>query len=143
MGAVGAHRAEAGRLPRAAAVVGGAATVRVLPGRRRAAAAATGGVAVAHRRGAARGPVVHAVAVPRRAALRLRRELVSEEPLTWLDLGEDVLAFDRGPALRCVVDISGRPVPLGGLGRTLLTSEDVGGELPPDTAARLAPAGPG
>jgi alpha-glucosidase len=78
-----------------------------------------------------------------RAALRLRRELVSEEPLTWLDMGEDVLAFDRGPALRCVVDLSGGPVPLGGLGRTLLTSEDVGGELPPDTAAWLAPAGPG
>ncbi|SDC81841.1 alpha-glucosidase [Geodermatophilus telluris] len=74
-----------------------------------------------------------------RSALRLRRELLAEEPLSWLDLGDDVLAFDRGRALRCVVNLSARPVPLGGLGRPLLTSEDVGADLPPDTAAWLAP----
>ncbi|MGY1700926.1 glycoside hydrolase family 13 protein [Geodermatophilus sp. SYSU D00766] len=74
-----------------------------------------------------------------RDALRLRRELLGEEPLTWLDLGEDVLAFDRGPALRCVVNLSARPVPLAGLGRVLLASEGAAGDLPPDTAAWLAP----
>ncbi|MGY1831885.1 alpha-amylase family glycosyl hydrolase [Geodermatophilus sp. SYSU D01180] len=75
-----------------------------------------------------------------RAALRLRRELLAEEPLTWLDLGAGVLAFDRGPALRCVVNLSARPVPLAGLGRVLLTSAAAGDDLPPDTAAWLAPA---
>jgi alpha-glucosidase len=74
-----------------------------------------------------------------RAALRLRRERVAEEPLRWLDLGADVLAFDRGAGLRCVVNLSARPVPLGGLGELLLTSEDVGAGLPPDTAAWLSP----
>ncbi|MGY1787705.1 glycoside hydrolase family 13 protein [Geodermatophilus sp. SYSU D00698] len=74
-----------------------------------------------------------------RAALRLRRELLAEEPLTWLDLGADVLAFDRGPALRCVVNLSAEPVPLPGLGRVLLTSAGAGGDLPPDTAAWLTP----
>ena len=74
-----------------------------------------------------------------RAALRLRRERVAEEPLRWLDLGADVLAFDRGAGFRCVVNLSARPVPLGGLGELLLTSEDVGAGLPPDTAAWLSP----
>ncbi|MEX5721049.1 glycoside hydrolase family 13 protein [Geodermatophilus maliterrae] len=75
-----------------------------------------------------------------RAALRLRRDLLGDTDarLAWRDLGEDVLAFDRGPAFRCVVNLSGRPVPLSGLGRPLLTSEQVGAELPPDTAAWLA-----
>ncbi|GAB3323039.1 glycoside hydrolase family 13 protein [Geodermatophilus aquaeductus] len=75
-----------------------------------------------------------------RAALRLRRELPVEEPLTWLDLGADVLAFDRGPALRCVVNLSARPVPLAGLGRVLLGSGTPGEALAPDTAVWLAPA---
>ncbi|PWW23326.1 alpha-glucosidase [Geodermatophilus normandii] len=74
-----------------------------------------------------------------RAALRLRRQLLSEEPLSWLDLGGDVLAFDRGAALRCVVNLSARPVPLAGLGRPLLTSEAAGDALAPDAAAWLAP----
>ncbi|WP_245817697.1 glycoside hydrolase family 13 protein [Geodermatophilus saharensis] len=74
-----------------------------------------------------------------RDALRLRRQLLGEEPLTWLDLGEDVLAFDRGSALRCVVNLSARPVPLTGLGTVLLTSGGAAADLPPDTAAWLAP----
>ncbi|PRY48783.1 alpha-glucosidase [Geodermatophilus tzadiensis] len=73
-----------------------------------------------------------------RTALRLRRELLAEEPLTWLDLGDDVLAFARGPAFRCVVNLADRSLPLAGLGRPLLASEDVGADLPPDTAAWLA-----
>ncbi|WP_448640523.1 glycoside hydrolase family 13 protein [Geodermatophilus sp. URMC 63] len=71
-----------------------------------------------------------------RAALRLRRDLPDDDALRWLDLGADVLAFDRGP-WRCVVNLSRRPLPLTGLGRPVLTSEQVGAELPPDTAAWL------
>ncbi|SHG47989.1 glycoside hydrolase family 13 protein [Geodermatophilus nigrescens] len=74
-----------------------------------------------------------------RAALRLRRELLGEQPLSWLDLGDGVLAFSRGPAFRCVVNLSDRAIPLDGLGRVLLTSGDVSAGLPPDTAAWLAP----
>ncbi len=73
-----------------------------------------------------------------RAALRLRRERVTEEPLSWLDLGDGVLAFDRGSALRCVVDLAARPLPLPRLGRVLLTGGQGGGELAPDAAAWLA-----
>ncbi len=74
-----------------------------------------------------------------RAALRLRRERVAEEPLRWLALGDGVLAFDRGSALRCVVNLATRSLPLAGLGRVLLTSEGLDGEFQPDTAAWLAP----
>ncbi|MGX5654336.1 glycoside hydrolase family 13 protein [Geodermatophilus nigrescens] len=74
-----------------------------------------------------------------RAALRLRRELLGEQPLSWLDLGDGVLAFSRGPAFRCVVNLSDRAVPLDGLGRVLLTSGDASAGLPPDTAAWLVP----
>ncbi len=74
-----------------------------------------------------------------RAALRLRRDLPVDDALAWVDLGDSVLAFDRGTAFRCVVNLSARTVPLTGLGRVLLASEDAGGGLPPDTAAWLAP----
>ncbi|MGY1635935.1 glycoside hydrolase family 13 protein [Geodermatophilus sp. SYSU D00742] len=75
-----------------------------------------------------------------RSALRLRRSLpglLDDESLTWFDLGEDVLAFDRGEAFRCVVNLSDRPLPLAGLGRPVLVSEPVEAVLPPDTAAWL------
>jgi alpha-glucosidase len=75
-----------------------------------------------------------------RAALRLRRRLpglAGEEPPAWRDLGEDVLAFDRAPAFRCVVNLSARPLPLAGEGRLVLASEAVSDVLPPDTAAWL------
>ncbi|MCW2614865.1 MAG: Alpha-glucosidase/amylase family protein [Frankiales bacterium] len=75
-----------------------------------------------------------------RAALRLRRSTsaLHLEPLTWLDVGPGVLAFDRGAAFRCVVNLSSGPVPLPGHGRLLLASGPVlGTELPPDTAAWL------
>ena len=74
-----------------------------------------------------------------RDALRLRRELLGEQPLTWLDLGDGVLAFERGPGFGCVVNLSAGPVPLPA-GRLLLASGDVSAGLPPDTAAWLAPA---
>ncbi len=75
-----------------------------------------------------------------RDALRLRRDLpglADDAPLTWHDLGDDVLAFDRGSRFRCVVNLSARPVSLAGQGQPVLTSEPVGDELPPDTAAWL------
>jgi alpha-glucosidase len=78
-----------------------------------------------------------------RTALRLRRSLpgpADEAPLTWHDLADDVLAFDRGSRFRCIVNLSDRPVPLAGHGEPALTSEEVGEELPPDTAAWLRTA---
>ncbi|MGK5111625.1 glycoside hydrolase family 13 protein [Geodermatophilus sp. CPCC 205506] len=75
-----------------------------------------------------------------RDALRLRRSLhglADDAPLTWHEVGPDVVAFDRGPAFRCVVNMSARPLPLAGLGRPVLRSGDDGDALPPDTAAWL------
>jgi alpha-glucosidase len=75
-----------------------------------------------------------------RNALRLRRDLpglADEAPLTWRDLGDGVLAFDRGSRFRCVVNLSDRPVSLAGQGGPVLTSEAVAGGLPPDTAVWL------
>jgi alpha-glucosidase len=74
-----------------------------------------------------------------RAALRLRRALpaLHDTSLTWLEVGEDVLAFCRGPAFRCVVNFSGESVRLTGLGRVLLASGPCTDRLPPDTAAWL------
>ncbi|MGY1704996.1 glycoside hydrolase family 13 protein [Geodermatophilus sp. SYSU D00697] len=75
-----------------------------------------------------------------RAALRLRRGLpglTDDEALVWRELGDDVLAFDRGTAFRCVVNLSPRTLPLAGLGDPVLTSEAVGDDLPPDTAVWL------
>ena len=71
-----------------------------------------------------------------RAAIALRRELLGDdETITWLDLGADVIAFDR-PGLRCVVNF-GDPVPMPD-GEVLLASGPVGAELPGDTAVWLA-----
>ena len=56
---------------------------------------------------------------------------------------DDVLAFDRGPTFRCVVNLSARPVDLAGQGRVLLASGPCPGELPPDTAVWLSSPGEG
>jgi alpha-glucosidase len=75
-----------------------------------------------------------------RSALRLRRSLpglADDAPLTWCDLGDGVLAFDRGHHFRCVVNLSDRPVPLLGQGEPVLTSSPVAVDLPADTAAWL------
>jgi alpha-glucosidase len=75
-----------------------------------------------------------------RSALRLRRSLpglADDAPLTWCDLGDGVLAFDRGNHFRCVVNLSDRPVPLLGQGEPVLTSSPVAVDLPADTAAWL------
>jgi alpha-glucosidase len=78
-----------------------------------------------------------------RAALRLRRSLhaLRSEPLTWVDAGQQVLAFERGPAFRCVVNFSGPPLDLSGHGRLLLSSGPCEDHLPADTAAWFDRAG--
>jgi alpha-glucosidase len=85
-----------------------------------------------------------------RDALRLRRRLpgMHDAPLIWREAGPDVLAFDRGPGVRCVVNLSQRHIDLAGHGHLLLASlPGTGPTLAPDTAAWLAdpagPAGPG
>jgi alpha-glucosidase len=78
-----------------------------------------------------------------RAALGLRRSLADlhRAPLVWRPSADDVLDFDRGPAFRCVVNLSAAPVPLDG--RVLLASGPCTDLLPPDTAAWLSSPGPG
>lgn len=75
-----------------------------------------------------------------RSALRLRREQpgFAGESLRWLEAPEGVLAFERDPGLRCVVNLSAMPQPLPQGWGVLLTSDRVDdGRLPPDTAAWL------
>jgi alpha-glucosidase len=74
-----------------------------------------------------------------RSALHLRRRLrpLHEAPLDWCDAGDDVLAFDRGPTFRCVVNFSREPVALTGHAGVLVSSEPCTDRLPPDTAAWL------
>ncbi|MCV2491723.1 glycoside hydrolase family 13 protein [Geodermatophilus sp. YIM 151500] len=72
--------------------------------------------------------------------LRRRRAELHEAPLTWVDdlAGRPgVLAFDRGPAFRCLVNLSAEPLPLAGHGRVLLASGPGDGALAPDTAVWL------
>jgi len=78
-----------------------------------------------------------------RAALQLRRRLpeLAGAPLTWVDSGDDVLALDRGPAFRCVVNLSGEPLDVTAHGRVLVASGPCDGRLQPDTAAWFATGG--
>jgi alpha-glucosidase len=85
-----------------------------------------------------------------RDALRLRRELPAlggggGSSVTWLELGDDVLAFTRTPGFTCVVNTGSTPVPLPE-GELVLSSVPLGdpGEaaegtrtLPADAAAWL------
>ncbi|GAA4931267.1 glycoside hydrolase family 13 protein [Streptomyces coeruleoprunus] len=76
-----------------------------------------------------------------REALRLRRATRPEPALEWLPSPDGILSFRRGPALRCLVNLTPDPIPLPPSHTLLLTSgptpED---HLPPDTAAWLRPA---
>jgi alpha-glucosidase len=76
-----------------------------------------------------------------RAALRLRREQpgFGGETMRWLDAGaEGVLAFERGPELRCAVNLSGKPFALPRNWGVLLASDRLdGGKLPSDTTVWL------
>jgi alpha-glucosidase len=72
------------------------------------------------------------------SVLALHRQAVAHRPsgaFAWRHAPDGVLAFDRGD-LTCVVNLGAEPVPIGDV---LLASDDVAGELPPDTAAWLAP----
>lgn len=78
--------------------------------------------------------------------LRLYREVLARRraepslgdgPLTWVEQGDDVLAFARGDVL-CVVNLGTDPVPLPAHTDVLLTSDPLeAGLLPRDTAAWL------
>ena len=78
-----------------------------------------------------------------RDALHLRRrrpELGAGDAasVTWLELGDDVLAFRRGTGFVCVVNTGSAAVALPA-GEVLLASAPLAdGALPPDTAAWLA-----
>jgi alpha-glucosidase len=80
-----------------------------------------------------------------RRALRLRRDFRGGGSLEWLDAEEGELAFRRGDALECRVNLGDRPLPLPAGARTLLVSEGAvdaagTGTLEPDTAVWLEPA---
>ena len=69
-----------------------------------------------------------------RAALALRRAepaLGAADNLSWCDAGKGVLAFERGGAVRCTVNMTPEPVRLARPGEALLTSGPV--ELTGDT----------
>ncbi|NYE35749.1 alpha-glucosidase [Nocardioides cavernae] len=72
-----------------------------------------------------------------RDALRVRREFAwtAGDEVTMRQLGDDVLAFTRGP-LTVVLNCGDTPVELPA-GELLLASGPVDGTLPPDTAAWL------
>jgi alpha-glucosidase len=76
-----------------------------------------------------------------RTALRLRQEnpALRREPMTWTpDQDREVLAFDRGPGFRCVVNFGADPVAMT-TGRVLLASGPLptDGTLPGNTAVWL------
>ena len=73
-----------------------------------------------------------------RSALRARRAHVDpDDPLAWVEVAEDVLAFDRG-GLRCVLNLGATPCSV--TGDVVLASEPgTTGEVPPDSAAWLLP----
>jgi alpha-glucosidase len=70
-------------------------------------------------------------------ALRLRRDFAwtAGEDVSMLDLGDDVVAFTRGP-VTVVLNCGTVPVELPA-GELVLASGPVDGTLPPDTAAWL------
>ncbi|HEY9413084.1 MAG TPA: glycoside hydrolase family 13 protein [Jiangellaceae bacterium] len=77
-------------------------------------------------------------------ALRLRRErfVPAGAPLTWTDLGAEVLAFQRGPGLSVVVNFGADAVALPAGTSVLLASGPLtdDGQVPTDTAVWLTTA---
>ncbi len=67
-----------------------------------------------------------------RRALALRHSLLGDQPLTWPEAPQGVLAFDRGP-VRLLLNLSGSPLEL--TGEVLLASDGDGAVLPTDSAA--------
>jgi alpha-glucosidase len=77
-------------------------------------------------------------------ALRLRRSLeaLASEQFSWHGDDPQLLAFDRGPGFRCVVNFGPAPAPLPSAATVLLASTPLrsGDPLPPDAAVWLRPA---
>ncbi len=75
-----------------------------------------------------------------RAALALRRTLLTaDESFLELDLGPQVVGFERGSGVRCVMNLSPEPIDLPD-GEVLLSSVSlVDGRLPSDAAAWVGP----
>jgi alpha-glucosidase len=74
-----------------------------------------------------------------RSALRIRHAepALGDGWMTWLDAADGVLAFDRG-GVRCVANLSPRPIALPADAELLLASGPLdGGQLPPDCAVWL------
>jgi alpha-glucosidase len=72
-----------------------------------------------------------------RDALRLRRS-IPDQPLTWLGLGDEVIAFQRGTDFACVVNFGSSAVPLPE-GIVLLASiPTLDDQLPSDGAVWIA-----
>jgi alpha-glucosidase len=75
-----------------------------------------------------------------RAALRLRHEMpgLLSDDFRWRKSADGVLDFERGPDFRCVVNISGKLLPLIPGWVPLLSSAPLSnGSLPHDTAVWL------
>ncbi|EME66359.1 alpha-glucosidase/amylase family protein [Rhodococcus ruber BKS 20-38] len=76
-----------------------------------------------------------------RTALRLRRTLpaLRDDSFSWQPSPPDTLAFDRGTAFRCVVNLSHHPIAIDPDATVLLASTDLNDapSLPPDTAVWL------
>ena len=74
-----------------------------------------------------------------RDALRLRHRVpaLRTDAFAWHDAPDGVLDFDRGPGFRCVVNISGAPLPLAGADVLLSSVPLEDGALPHDAAVWL------
>jgi alpha-glucosidase len=67
-----------------------------------------------------------------RRVLAERAERLRGTALSWVDCGEDVLAFDRGD-VRCLLNLSGEPIEVPG--RAIIASAGDAAYLPADAAA--------
>ena len=73
-----------------------------------------------------------------RTALRIRHEKLGDGSITWIPLGDEVLAFTRESGLTCVVNLGTEPVRLPEHQRICLASGPADdGLLPADTAVWL------
>ncbi len=78
-----------------------------------------------------------------RESLRIRRDApqLGDGPMSWIELGDNVLAFTRGDGFACVVNLSGAAIELPAHEAVLLASGPLDeGCLSPDTAVWLRTA---
>lgn len=75
-----------------------------------------------------------------RRALELRTEwMVDDEVLAWKDEGTDVVAFDRGSGVTCIVNMGTSPIPLADRRVLVASQPGIAEQLPPDCSVWLAP----